>query len=266
MVDKELIEEVLKLTLRCQESDPTEDDCARLNVLLSDNEEARTIYLLACRDTATLLGSSRTLKSNIAKKWSTKLVFAVAASVLLTVGTVAFLRFDGLQGLSPAVALSEEPETVGRIVSLSNVKWSEEATQYKEWSPFAAGQSIRIDAGVVELMLENSTEILLEGPADFRLISLGKAALRNGTLVARCGPDAVGFEVESPEVKIVDLGTEFAVAVREGLHTDVVVYDGEVDLLSRGTAAQLERRLSAGEALHIPRIGNSARITEVSGR
>ncbi|MGI9430554.1 MAG: hypothetical protein ACR2NM_17975, partial [Bythopirellula sp.] len=133
------------------------------------------------------------------------------------------------------------------------------------WSRFSVGQSIRIDAGVVELMLENSTEIVLEGPADFRLASLDKAILGNGRLVARCGPEAIGFEVDSPDVKIVDQGTKFGVSVQQGMHTDVVVYDGKVDLMTRAGVTPLQRRLNAGEALHIPRHGNAVRIMEVRG-
>ena len=66
------------------------------------------------------------------------------------------------------------------------------------------------EAGVVELMLDNGAQILLQGPADFELVSTKKAIARRGKLVMRCGPDAAGFEVESPDARIVDLGTVFA--------------------------------------------------------
>ncbi|WP_425399995.1 FecR domain-containing protein [Aeoliella sp.] len=160
---------------------------------------------------------------------------------------------------------TSQVQTVGRVVSLKNVKWTKGAVEFDEWSRFDVGQSIAIDAGVVSLMMDNSAEIKLEGPADFRLTSAEKAVLSKGNLVARCGPEAVGFQVESPDVDVVDLGTEFGVSVREGQHTDVVVYDGKVDLTTRVGANPLERRLTAGEALQISHLGEPHRITQVRG-
>lgn len=281
--DRDMVEEVLRLALSCQAGSPTEDECARLNVLLAEDSQARRIYLLACDDTATLIKSAvekdpAPSLGNLVKT-STRPTFALAVAASLVVAITGWNMWFSPESPLEGEAINTElantglaqhefdrAEPAGRIVSLANVKWVAGADVLPEWSRFSVGQSIRIEAGVVELMLDNSTEIMLEGPADFRLLSLDKAVLRNGQLVARCGPDAVGFEVESPDVKIVDLGTEFGVSVREGMHTDVVVYDGEVDLSSLTGANPLERRLIAGEALHISHQGGeSERITEVRG-
>ncbi|MEO2044955.1 MAG: FecR domain-containing protein [Pirellulales bacterium] len=271
--NEELVAEVLRLTLRCQESNPIEDDCARLSVLLAENPQARRIYLLSCKDTATLINCNSALAPEpapsltrfIKSSTNTIIVLALAACVVVAAGWTLFWSDWQQQDDSPVIAELEQAELVGRIVSLANVQWAEDATEFREWSRFAVGEAIRIEAGVVELMLENSTEIVLEGPADFQLMSPDKAMLNHGKLVARCGPEAVGFEVDSPDVKIVDQGTEFGVSVKQGMHTDVVVYDGKVDLSSRAGVTPLERRLTAGEALHVPRQGNSVRITEIRG-
>lgn len=270
--DQELVCEVLRLTLRCQGSSPTEDDCAQLNVLLMKNPQARKIYLLACDDTATLMNSAISpeltpCKPNFLSANSRKLVSLALACGILFVLAGWFSPFSASQGdRSPqSESLAQESVSVGQVVSLQNVKWSSGASKYREWSRFKVGDSIQIEAGIVELILDNSTQIKLEGPADFQLQSLDKAVLGNGNLVARCGPEAIGFRVISPDVNVVDLGTEFGVSVRSGQHTDVVVYDGEVDLTSPEGKVPLDRRLTAGEALHIPNDGLSTRITEVRG-
>lgn len=276
--DRDMVEEVLRLTLSCQAGSPTEDESARLNVLLAEDSQARQIYLLACDDTATLIKSAveqdqaPSLDSLVKSSTRAILALAVAASLVaaITGWKMWFTPESPREGAPVNTGLAQhetdQAESAGRVISLANVKWAVGADVLPEWSRLATGQAIHIEAGVVELMLDNSTEIMLEGPAEFRLLSLNKAALSNGNLVARCGPEAVGFEIVSPDVKVVDLGTEFGVSVREGMHTDVVVYDGEVDLSSVAGANPLARRLLAGEALHISHQGGeSERITEVRG-
>ena len=268
--DQELVCEVLRLTLRCQSSSPTEDDCAQLNVLLMKNPEARKIYLLACSDTANLINSASSAEPTVCSpsllKSGSKRLFALALACGFLFAMLGWMKPLSIGQEGPSTSegtIASGPVSIGQVVSLLNVKWSAGAAEYREWSRLDVGDSIQIEAGVVELMLDNSTEIKLEGPADFCLQSLSKAVLSNGNLVARCGPEAVGFKVVSPDVNVVDLGTEFGVSVRSGQHTDVVVYDGEVDLTSREGKAPLDRRLTAGEALHIPNVGSSTRITEV---
>jgi hypothetical protein len=151
----------------------------------------------------------------------------------------------------------------GRIINLANVEWSSGAPHYQAWSRVAIGDELRFDSGVVELMLDNGAQVVLQGPADFRLVSERKAYANRGKLVMRCGPDAIGFEVESPDAKIVDLGTVFGVSIVDGASTNVVVYEGSVDLSVSAEKRGAERRLSAGEALHITRSGKVDRITAV---
>lgn len=270
--DHELVDEVLKLTLRCQESTPTEDESARLDVLLSESPLARRVYLLSCNDTATLVRSAAaidcSLRASRPFRLTHKALFApvIAACIALTfVGGLWHWSSSHSQMAATQGTKTSQVQTVGRVVSLKNVMWSDGAAEFDEWSQFDVGHSIVIDSGVVSLMMDNSAEIKLEGPADFRLTSAEKAVLSRGNIVVRCGPEAVGFQVESPDVDVVDLGTEFGVSVREGQHTDVVVYDGKVDLTTRVGARPLARRLTAGEALQISHLGEPHRITEVRG-
>ncbi|MGI9429393.1 MAG: hypothetical protein ACR2NM_12095, partial [Bythopirellula sp.] len=192
--DREMVEEVLKLTLSCQGGKPTEDECARLSVLLSEDSRAREIYLLACDDTTTLINSAQVNSAlaqdpapsrDVLLKPTTRSLFALAVAaslvIILAGWNMWFTPESSPEGAPVNTGLAQQEldqaELAGRIVSLTNVKWAAGADVLQEWSRFAVGQSIRIEAGVVELMLDNSTEITLEGPADFRLASLDKAIL-----------------------------------------------------------------------------------------
>lgn len=186
--------------------------------------------------------------------------YALAAVLIVGLGWAA-LNWR-VPGDRPRQLVSND--VVGQIVDLANVQWADGAKRYQAWSRYAVGDVLRFDSGVIDLTLSNGVEIELKGPADFQLVSAKKAIMRRGKLVARCGPDAVGFEVESPDAKVVDLGTAFGVSVVDGVHTEVAVYDGAVDISARVGTAPVARRLTAGEALHVNRRGEIGRIPVVS--
>ena len=316
MQNDELVAEVMRLTLLCQQEEASEDERNRLDILLADSEEARVVYLHAANDTVTLVDTSesvvaaenesegdlRSLAPNatsgvvradtpttvVDSMRSHPLVFAVASMALVatcvvtvresfmpdtTTGETTAEVKSHFNGVGRNEALTDtprfstlaqgvKPPFSGRLINLANVEWSEGSPRYQPWQKISVGEEIRFEAGVVELMLDNGAQILLQGPADFHLISPRKAIARRGKLVMRCGPDAVGFEVESPDARIVDLGTVFGLSIVEGTSTDVVVYEGAVDLSVRAATGS-ERRLTAGEGLHIARNGDTGRIAAV---
>lgn len=174
-----------------------------------------------------------------------------------------FQATGSTESRSEAAAPEESQQFCGRIIDLANVVWSADAPRYRAWSRVAIGSEIRFESGVAELMLDNGAQIVLQGPADFTLVSTRRAVAKRGKLVLRCGPDAVGFEIESPDAKVVDLGTVFGLSIVDGTSTNVVVYEGSVDLSVRAAKAGTDRRLTAGEALKIARNGEIGRITAV---
>ncbi len=74
--------------------------------------------------------------------------------------------------------------------------------------------------------------VLLEGPAAFTLNTTGAGKLERGKLSAVVSPQAVGFVVETPILRIVDLSTEFGVEsiARETTTCEVHVFQGSVEL------------------------------------
>ena len=292
MVDldkSELTAEVLRLTILCQQGGATEDEAARLDVLLADSQIARDAYIAAAADTITLVGASEAMASkegssaealekteghrlgrpgvdeSIISDWSITSVrklfaFAIASCLLLSAGWTLSWWSTGADSTSMSTAA--RPIT-GWVVPSASIEWSEGAPQYRAWSRVSIGEDIRFESGMLELILDNGARVVLEGPADFSLVSSQKAVAKKGKLVVHCGPDAVGFEVESPDANIVDLGTMFGLSIVEGTHTDVIVYEGAVDLSVRASTPKKERRLTAGEGLHIGRNGETGRIASV---
>ena len=102
-----------------------------------------------------------------------------------------------------------------------------------------------IESGFAQVEFFCGATVILEGPAELELESATMARVRRGRLRAQVPPAARGFSLAVDEMKVVDLGTEFAVSVSaEG--ADVQVFDGEVELQSPSEEKQL---LTAGQSI-----------------
>jgi hypothetical protein len=76
--------------------------------------------------------------------------------------------------------------------------------------------------------------------------------------------ESIGFTIRTPMINVIDQGTEFGVAVRQNGLTDVIVFDGKVDLEDRISSGGPPKRLIQGEAARVDRQGDFARIMQVS--
>ncbi|MCA8999450.1 MAG: FecR domain-containing protein, partial [Planctomycetaceae bacterium] len=89
---------------------------------------------------------------------------------------------------------------------------------------------VRLFAGSIELTFDQGAVVTVDGPVEFRPLSTGQLELRRGRLLASVPQKAIGFTVSTPTSKIVDLGTEFEVAVNDAGESDVQVVKGEVEV------------------------------------
>jgi len=301
MDDGELINEVLELTLAYQRGDASAEERARLERLLLDSPQAIQWYLRVVDDSLTLRAAasareaqpttrgmstefdestagdcemllrdvvieetkSTSLFSAGRNSWQAWAAPGLAAALLLVLAGWLWWSPPGQQ-VAQDVPLSVSQ--AARVVSVSNVQWSPGAKIHDEWSFLEPGESLRFERGLVNLFLENGAELLIEGPADVDYVSPEKVFARKGKLAARVSPDAAGFSIETPHANVIDRGTAFGLSVDEDSRTDVVVYEGKVDLDVLGDKASPLRRLERGEALSVNRLGKLSRITTVESR
>jgi hypothetical protein len=101
----------------------------------------------------------------------------------------------------------------------------------------------------MRLTYSTGVELRLLGPAEFVVGSAGGKLVRGG-LRALVPEKGRGFTIDTPNGKVVDLGTEFGVAVDDFGVSEVNVYQGMVDAFPalRGGAAETVR-LKKGEAV-----------------
>ena len=276
--DQELESEVLELTLAWQQGVADADQRARLEYLLGDSSGARRIYATIASDTVTLAdvaeasfgsnptnsdaGSLVSPAGGFFSGLNRVLLAALAASLLLAVTGVLLWTVGGAAESVGGAANGRQP--LARIVQLEDVDWQPGSTVYREWSQVSSGESLKLKSGMVELVVDNAVQVVIKGPAELELVSRHKAIAHSGQLVARAGPEGIGFEIETPNASVVDQGTSFGISITPNDQTDVVVYEGKVDVAVRGAAGTAAaRRLETGEALRVGDHGTLRRITTV---
>ncbi|MBA2114213.1 FecR domain-containing protein [Bremerella alba] len=127
-------------------------------------------------------------------------------------------------------------------------------------------KQIDFTEGSLKFRLDSGAEIEAIGPVQFELVSDMLLRVTRGSVTVDVGDDAVGFQVETAETKIVDLGTRFGVSVRDSGQTDVVVFEGAVDVhspLKQSKPSRPIANLKEGEAIRVDKAGSSQRLTSV---
>jgi hypothetical protein len=125
---------------------------------------------------------------------------------------------------------------IARLTRTIGARWSRKghSTAARPTSILLEGDRLTLEWGVAEIVFDTGATVILEGPAEFVAgateapkrepdaaeSEVSNAQLRNsaylvaGRLVAHVPQRARGFTVHTPTVRLVDLGTEFAVSVR----------------------------------------------------
>jgi hypothetical protein len=110
------------------------------------------------------------------------------------------------------------------------------------------GSSIRIDQGALKLEIANGVTSVIQSPALVTFMDENKVVVHNGKAWFHVEPEAVGFTLLTPQLEIIDLGTEFGVSVDPSTALEEVhVFKGKVKVTSRHKFQRTET-LVAGES------------------
>jgi hypothetical protein len=108
--------------------------------------------------------------------------------------------------------------------------------------------TLRVKSGEVDLQFACGAEMTLQGPAVVHLKTPMLAVLESGRVSCNVPEQAIGFQVESAEYTVTDLGTRFELEVGE--RQWVRVLEGEVDVEPKESTAV---RLTQGETASVTR-------------
>lgn len=121
------------------------------------------------------------------------------------------------------------------------VEW-ERGEEWRMKDAVLSPETMRLKAGAIEIEFYTGARVVVEAPAEFQIVSAKEAFLRSGKITAHVPPEARGFKVGSPNVSVVDYGTDFGFAVTRDLPPEVHVFDGLVKVVIPGAAPRILRR------------------------
>ena len=122
----------------------------------------------------------------------------------------------------------------------------------------------RLQSGLISLSGDDGVELLVEGPAVAQWLGAQHVRLTSGTVVVRMPEGGSGFVVETAQMRVTDLGTEFGVSVSPSGDERVQVYRGRVR--AEAAASGEARELKAGSALRCSAEGELAPAAFVEDR
>lgn len=181
-------------------------------------------------------------------RWISWVATASAACLFLLGIALPFYR------TKPAAT---SPTRVAEVVRSWNADWASGTSRWKAGDSIGAGDTIAVDAGLVELAFPGGTRVLLEGPARATVVASDRARLALGRLTLRNqGGRALTLETDMGSFR--DLGTEFGVWVQGNRQTTLCVWEGAVEVLPSEGQFQT---VAAGKAVMLARRDGGASVS-----
>jgi hypothetical protein len=205
---------------------------------------------------------------------SMRVFLGLAASLLLV--SFSLWVYSNRHPVAPfpdprSIAKVEDGVPVATLVRSKRLKWGKHEA-IPDGSRLRIGDSLRFDRGLVEIAYDTGTVAVLKGPADATLRPDRLMEVRRGTVTANVAQGDVGFRVDTPAATVVDLSTAFGVSISDVKETNVVVFDGGIDLhldVDRDTGERRNRvsglsatprHMTAGEGVLIDPDGRISRL------
>jgi len=185
--------------------------------------------------------------------------FLSLAAILLVGGAATLWWFNSppSQSLPLEIAVAE-------VVDDGSVVWSDGTTALRADRSVYPGR-LEFDAGLLTLRFRSGATVTFSGASSARIESDMLVRLDRGQATAQVPHWAKGFTIETADVKVVDQGTHFGVLASGNRATDVVIFEGEVDVQPTGGPQNVQKRLVQGQAARIDSDGAINRIAEVHG-
>ena len=243
----------------------TEAEFAELSRRIAADEQAARLF--AERTLLDGLTSYELRTSAHRKRGPNPLLFALpkplrqGAVGLLVAAMLAVAAIVGLRSLG--LGSQSVPRSVGPAIALLDgqidARWSRSSAV---GAPSLAAGRYELQAGRARLRYPSGAIAVLAAPATVELTEAETLHLHAGRVAVECRtPSSVGFTVQTPDLRIVDLSTAFRVsAEHDSQRVDVDEGAVSVAVLDDTDAPGTPRDVAAGSAvtLHIAAVRNTA--------
>jgi hypothetical protein len=188
-----------------------------------------------------------------------RIVVALACSLaLIAFGWRIFPRTDSIT--------TPTKQQVATITGVRDIRWLPADGSDRLLQRCHVGERLQLQNGTAELTFDAGVQLTVYGPADFEITSPTSIRCRRGRVTTLAKDRGRGFTIETPQGKVVDLGTQFGLSISDDGETQVVVFQGSVDLTANSQAATGDasrRRLERGDALSLNKAGRFERVVSV---
>jgi ferric-dicitrate binding protein FerR (iron transport regulator) len=238
-----------------------------LNCTLEEADFARLQFLL--RDSA---DARRTLRSLSTVEAKLTQLAAIHPETVRILSETAVVRPTNHGRSWPPIAAAAAIVVIGLVV----FGWSQRGVEVEvvqttgavseEW---VVGQKKRLMhcslvRGGVQMRLSSGVLLDVSAPMEMKLVNDMHVQVLSGRVTADVGADGKGFVIETPQARVVDLGTRFGVDASDAAQTSVLVFQGQVEVYEKG-ASERVALLNAGEGLRLDNHRRASRIVSVSG-
>jgi hypothetical protein len=175
---------------------------------------------------------------------------AIAAALLLAGGA-------GIWLLSAVGHIGDAP--IADVVQDRDTHWDSGSAAHVQGKKVYPG-NLELISGTTSLRLKNGATLSLTGPVSMRIDADLLVHLDRGKVMAEVPHSVKGFTIDTPAAAVIDRGTRFQVDAREDGGTDVVVYDGAVDVQRSIETSTIKTCLRQQEAARIDPQGNIVRL------
>jgi hypothetical protein len=175
----------------------------------------------------------------------------IAATVLVVTGVAAWRIAE----------TNADDSVIADIVQQQGVDWSDDTTALADNDTVRRGR-LSSSGGEYTLQFRDGSMVRVVGRASIDIKSKMLVQLDHGQATADVPHNSTGFTITSALVDVVDQGTQFGISVDSG-RADVIVFDGKVDLNSKGGDSGGQTRLTQGDCVQIDQSGAISRVADV---
>ena len=196
---------------------------ASLHQALSDGFQSGTLSSKSTSNVAAIVDSPIDHNESFISPWQ----FAAAAAIAFAIYQFATRPSTLIPIDQPEVADQELHDTGYAVLTrVVDAQWSD--TNTPSQGDFLTADSFSLESGLVQIEFLSGVSLVVEGDAEFEILSSEEMNLTRGKLRAHVPPHAIGFQIHTPRGTALDLGTEFALDL-DSEKCELHVIDGEVE-------------------------------------
>lgn len=222
----------------CRPDDAAEGYSGLLSELAKDEKVAPALEIAEdVEEKAPVELIQKVQRQNIGFQFSRTSMFSIAASAAIILFVVLFDHFVPSRSGQEVVTLSDS----------IHAKWADSAiTLTPGVRLMDSDPPFMLREGYAELRFDNHAQVVIEGPAEFQVLSKNQLQLNYGQLYATVPEEAHGFTVHTAHSQVIDLGTEFGVKESLDGETEIHVVKGRVNLKAELDGKEFDTTVTEG--------------------